>query len=126
MSPEARHILLHTLGLQPTVEGFSYRNRYVSGPTPPAGMAELVDLGLMVERQWSGFLLDGRSWGATDKGMAAALVEHATTLPKLTAAQRRYRRWLSETDANGETFGAWLRRQGRREDDETVHYRSQG
>lgn len=127
MTTEALHILLHTLGLQPAVDGNIYRNRYVSGPTPPPGMVELVDLGLMVERQRPGWLpADDRSWCATDAGKAAALAEHAATLPRLTRGQRRYRDWLRETDASGESFDAWLRRQGRREDDETAHYRSQG
>lgn len=127
MTPEARHILLHTLGLQPAVDGTTYRNRYVSGPTPPPGMAELVDLGLMAERQRPGFLpADGRSWCATDAGKAAALAEHAATLPRLTRGQRRYRDWLRVSDATGESFTEWLRRcHGRRRaDDETAHYRS--
>ena len=114
VTPEARRILLHTLGLQPTVEGAMYRNRYISGATPPPGMVELVDLGLMVERQRPGFLpAADRSWAATDAGKAAASAEHAATLPRITRAQRRYRAWLRETDASGESFGDWLRRGGR-------------
>lgn len=104
-SAEQLHILRHSLGLTSGRE--MYRNHFVTGEGSDdyAGCMALVDAGLMERRGFSA--LTGGDWcfTVTEAGKRAAI----DSLPKLSRAQERYRRWLDIADVTNQSFGDWLK-----------------
>ena len=112
MTPALLHILQHSLGLDAhglyKGEREGYRNYFATGPNCDhyALCRELADAGLMTEhlpdaawQQYSTFIV-------TDAGRDAVR-EHSPPAPKLTRAQKRYRRFLDhDCDVS---FIEWLR-----------------
>jgi hypothetical protein len=41
----------------------------------------------------------------------AYIAEHSPTPPKVSRGKARYLKWLHVSDATGETFGQWLKRE---------------
>jgi hypothetical protein len=88
------HILLHSLGLDNRTD-VPYRDYYATDPDDAALLA-------MVGKGW---MSKGRHipgglcyFHVTDGGKSLAMAHHAARKPKLTPAQRRYRKWLDIAD----------------------------
>lgn len=107
---EKLHILQHALGLDAFGQGTWYRNHFVSGPSCDnyATLQELVADGLMVEhppRDLSG----GDSCFVVTEAGKKAVLERSQAPPRLSRSKKRYRRFLSWTDATGLPFRDFLR-----------------
>lgn len=105
------HILQHSLGVDRHGQGEQYRNYFVTGEGSDdhPDCCALVKAGLMT-RQKGGRLTGGDDvFFVTDEGKQY-VAEHSPPAPPLTAGQKRYRRWLEVSDATGETFIEFCRR----------------
>jgi len=112
MTPALLHILQHSLGLDAhglyKGEREGYRNYFATGPSCDnyAQCRELADAGLMVEHAPRGELCPYSTFVVTDAGRDAVR-EHSPPAPKLTRAQKRYRRFVAHDC--GLSFREWLR-----------------
>ena len=102
---EAQDTLLHMTGRRAEAPE-PRRNRYV-GPADSPGLPELVAAGL-VEGLGVWRLAREHAWRATPAGLAEAERLASAREPKLTRAQRRYRRWLSLSDVYNVSFREFL------------------
>lgn len=102
---EAQDTLLHMTGRRPDAPE-PRRNRYV-GPADSPGLPELVAAGL-VEGLGVWRLAREHAWRATPAGLAEAARLASERAPRLTRAQRRYRRWLSLSDVYNVSFREFL------------------
>jgi hypothetical protein len=105
------HILQHSLGVDQYGRGQQYRNHFATGEGSvdhPDCMA-LVSAGLMNVRRATAFMSGMDLFYVTDAGRAY-VAENSPPPPKLTRAQQRYRHWLNVSDATGETFIEFCRR----------------
>lgn len=112
---DALHILQHALGLDEYGQGTWYRNHFVSGPECDnyATLQALVADGLMVEhppRQ----LFGGHSCFVVTEAGKQAVRDQSPKPPRLSRAARRYRRFMSWTDATGLPFRDFLRSEAAR------------
>jgi len=109
ITPEALHVLRHSLGVGERGNKPSYRNHFVTGDGTtdyPICMG-LVDAGLM--KRHPGSVLTGGDWCFTVTKAGRDLVEATKEPePKLTRSQRRYREFLDH-DTHLK-FIDWLRR----------------
>ena len=99
------HILRHSLGLNYGDE--IYRNHFCTndGTVDWPHCIALVEAGLMA-RQKGGPLSGGDDvFFVTSEGEKVALASQ----PRMTPAQKRYRRWLDTADVTGQSFGEFLR-----------------
>jgi hypothetical protein len=108
------HILQHSLGVDQHGQGDQYRNHFVTG----AGSIDHPDCMALVEAGLMNVRLSPPHYGGmdyfhvTDAGKRY-VAENSPPPPKLTAGQKRYRRWLDVSDATGETFAEFCRRETR-------------
>ena len=105
LTPEQVHILRHSLGL--TNGEAMYRNHFVTGEGSddhPDCLA-LVAMGLMIRRGGNALTGEMDLFIVTETGKQAALAHS----PKLSRAQRRYRKWLDVADVTGQSFGEFLK-----------------
>jgi hypothetical protein len=102
---DAQDTLLHMTGCR-AEDPEPRRNRYV-GPADSPGLPELVAAGL-AECLGVWRLAREHAWRATPAGLAEAERLASSRAPKLTRAQRRYRRWLSLSDVYDVSFREFL------------------
>ena len=111
LTTEQLHVLQHALGVDEYGQGRQYRNHFCAGGGDEAICRELVGMGLMktFERSY----LPYYNCTVTDAGKQAMAEQspQPPPPPKLTASQRRYRRFLDQ-DA-GISFGEWLKYYGK-------------
>lgn len=117
MTDHKLHILMHALGLDDLgrtsrgegpryTGGKTYRNHYVSEPTPE--LEALAAEGLMVKRRGGSATGYDPVFYVTDAGRAF-VVEHLPPLPRRHRARERYRRFLDRKDVQPDlTFRAFL------------------
>jgi hypothetical protein len=104
----ALHVLQHALGLDDYGQGESYRNRFVTdeGTDDWPLLIAHVEAGRMVRRDPTVITGGGYCFAVTEAGRRFVR-EHSPPPPKLTAGQRRYRKYLAADSCL--TFGEWLR-----------------
>lgn len=108
MKPELLHILQHSLGVDQYGLGRQYRNNFVTGPSTtdfPKCM-ELVGLGLMKDDGPQRMAGGDHCFTVTEAGRIAMQVSSPKP-PKLSASQKRYRRFLKSD--SGMSFKEWLK-----------------
>ena len=107
MDREALHIMQHALGLDEYGRGSGYRNHFVTGPGTKDWdrCRALAEAGFMEDRGAGALYGGDHCFIVTDAGRAVVR-EQSPRPPKLTASQRRYRRYLDED--SGLPFGEWL------------------
>ena len=110
--PPGHDILLHALGISERADGRAYRNYFVTdtGADLDACVA-LVAQGLMREARTPSFVpQEMRTFLVTEAGEVAARRSWCSSKPRLTRAQKRYRRWLDIADCCPDsTFGDFIK-----------------
>lgn len=87
------------------------RNHYCVGDGPDlVTCREAVAQGLMVEHAPSDISGGDFVFVVTDAGRSW-MMTNSPVPPKVSRGKARYLRWLHVSDATGETFGAWLKRE---------------
>lgn len=98
MNPRYLEILQHALGLDKYGQGSFYRNRYVTGPGSDdfEHCCDLVEAGYMARAKSDAGLIGETNelFYVTELGIEQVKT-HSPKPPKLTASQRRYRRYLA-------------------------------
>ena len=110
MSTTLLEILQHSLGVDEYGQGQQYRSYFVAGPGHDnfEQCRQLVRDGLMQEHAPREIYGNDYCFTVTPAGRKF-VADNSPAPPKLTAAQKRYRRWL---DADcGLTFGQFIRKQ---------------
>jgi hypothetical protein len=87
-----------------------FRNHFCAGGDDLPICREAAAQGLMVEHAPSDISGGCPVFVVTDAGKAY-IAEHSPPPPKVSRGKARYLRWLHVSDAAGETFGAWLKRE---------------
>lgn len=105
--------LQHALGVDAHGQGEQYRNHFVCGEGHHsyAACCAAVEQGLMRRREVAAYSSNGSCFHVTDVGRAW-MTANSPPPPKLTRGQARYLAWLRIADVTGESFIAFLRRQG--------------
>jgi hypothetical protein len=106
---ELLHILQHSLGLDEHGQGRAYRNHFVTdGESADGRMCrDLVALGFMDEHAPRSALTGEMPWFTVTPLGESAVRTQSPPPPKLTAGQKRYKRFLREDSS--QSFGEWLR-----------------
>lgn len=87
------------------------RNHYCVGDGPDLALCrEAVAQGLMVEHPPSDISGGDFVFVVTDAGRSW-MMANSPPPPKVSRGKARYLRWLHVSDATGETFGQWLKRE---------------
>lgn len=104
--------LCHALGLDANGRGESYRSHFVTGEgsSDYAHCMTAVAAGLMVRHAGSELTGGDYLFRVTDAGRKF-VADNRPELPRMTAAQRRYRQWLDAD--SGLSFGEWIKREAR-------------
>lgn len=87
-----------------------YRNHFCAGGDDLPICREAAAQGLMVEHAAREISGGDPIFVVTDAGKAY-IAEHSPPPPKVSRGRARYLKWLHVSDATGETFGAWLKRE---------------
>ena len=87
-----------------------YRNHFCAGGDDLPICREAVAQGLMVEHAPSDISGGDFVFVVTDAGRSW-MMTNSPVPPKVSRGKARYLRWLHVSDATGETFGAWLKRE---------------
>ena len=97
ISTDLLQILQHSLGLNQYGEGKQYRNHYVAGGDDAAKCRELVAMGYMAERPSSELTGGDPLFQVTPAGVDVVALQSPAP-PKLTRGQKRYLKYLEESD----------------------------